>query len=370
MHGFGHCVPGNVASVEQLVEPVVLRGGSSLITAQPLVAPPMPRPAKVAFVLLFGLCAMQALQGQFTILGHAEDDFVNHVVNNALMLCASLITLLRAMTFPRERLAWGFMTGALVCYTVGDILWTGVYADAESYATLADIPYMAFFPLTMLSLIVLVRGRIECFDFSRWIDGIAAALLVATPGVVFVVEPQWSQSRELGISLLERVVLTAYPILDTVLLGAVIGVAALTGWRPGRAWAMLAIGLAMFVAADSVYTIQSLKDAYHEGQWDFLWTGAALLMAMAAWVSPIVHKMVFAWGWRAIALPVLCQMAPIVMVLYGGEPTGEQILTVAVLAIVLVQLVVTRPRAPEDIPEHHSPAAARALPIVQRSLDG
>ena len=49
----------------------------------------------------------------------------------------------------------------------------------------------------------------------------------------------------------------AYPLGDIAMLSLVVGVVALTGWRPGRTWSLLLAGLAALVVADVAYTLQS-----------------------------------------------------------------------------------------------------------------
>ena len=41
------------------------------------------------------------------------------------------------------------------------------------------------------------------------------------------------------------------------MLALVVGVVALTRWRPGRTWSLLLAGLAALVVADVAYTLQS-----------------------------------------------------------------------------------------------------------------
>ena len=64
---------------------------------------------------------------------------------------------------------------------------------------------------------------------------------------------------------------------------------------------------------------------------------------------PLMSLVIPAPQAAGIALPVLCQIAPIVLMFMKDEPASEQLLMSAVLAIVLVQLVVSRPRKPVEL---------------------
>src|SRR5689334_21331852 len=54
-------------------------------------------------------------------------------------------------------------------------------------------------------------------------------------------------------------------------------------------------------------------------------------------------------GWRAIALPLGAQLVAVATQIYGWFrplPNAERLLTIAVLAIAIAQIVVSRPRPP------------------------
>ena len=109
---------------------------------------------------------------------------------------------------------------------------------------------------------MLVRARFKDFDFARWVDGIALALVIATPGVALALQPAVDESH---VSLLAHIVDVAYPAGDILLLGATIGVIALTGWRPGRTWYLVSVGLSIWVVADALYSVQLTKGTYVAG---------------------------------------------------------------------------------------------------------
>src|SRR5439155_288989 len=57
----------------------------------------------------------------------------------------------------------------------------------------------------------------------------------------------------------------AYPLADLVLLAMVVGILAMTGWKPGRTWLLLGAGLLAFGLSDSIYLFQSANNTYVEG---------------------------------------------------------------------------------------------------------
>jgi diguanylate cyclase (GGDEF)-like protein len=59
----------------------------------------------------------------------------------------------------------------------------------------------------------------------------------------------------------------AYPLGDIAMLAMVVGVVALTGWRPGRTWSLLLAGLTALVVADIAFTLQLTEEALPGGSW-------------------------------------------------------------------------------------------------------
>ena len=85
-------------------------------------------------------------------------------------------------------------------------------------------------------------------------DGAIAALGTAALGAAFVFDFVADQTSGTAIQVATTL---AYPLGDIVLLALVVGVIALTGWRPGRTWTLLLVGLAALAVADVAYTLQS-----------------------------------------------------------------------------------------------------------------
>ena len=54
----------------------------------------------------------------------------------------------------------------------------------------------------------------------------------------------------------------AYPLGDILMVAMVVGVVALTGWRPGRTWSLLLAGLTALVVADIAYTLQTTRKRF------------------------------------------------------------------------------------------------------------
>ncbi len=57
----------------------------------------------------------------------------------------------------------------------------------------------------------------------------------------------------------------AYPLSDLLIISILLGVFALTGWRPGRDWLIIAVAFACFAVLDTIYLHQVASGTYQTG---------------------------------------------------------------------------------------------------------
>jgi len=95
-------------------------------------------------------------------------------------------------------------------------------------------------------------------------DGAIAALGTAALGAAFIFD--FVAEKTEGTTV-EVITTLAYPLGDIFMLAIVVGVIALTGWRPGRTWSLLLAGLAALVIADIAFTLQLTEEALPGGSW-------------------------------------------------------------------------------------------------------
>lgn len=213
-------------------------------------------------------------------------------------------------------------------------------------ATISDFFWLAWYPLIVASLVLLVRDRVPSFELHRWIDGVVVMIVLATPWVALFLQPV---AEESSADTLAEVLEFAYPLGDLILVGSALGVCALLAWRPGRMWLLFGLGLAVISISDAIYAVQQLEQAFRPGEHaDSAWAAGALLIAWASWQPhPGRVEVREMSGWAAIALPLAAQVMAVGIQAYGyfhELPRSERILTIAVLAIAIVQIILTRPR--------------------------
>jgi hypothetical protein len=327
--------------VEQpLTEAAPHRPDGTVATARP--APPW---LLYVWIVLAGLTALEGLHELVGLGGHA---MLDNWVHNFVVAAAGGLCVARAVHEPRGRMAWVSFGAALLCWALGDLVWSVLYGGRTEppYPTVADLLWLAWYPLCALGIACLIRARVHGFELHRWMDGLAVMLIVLIPGFVFVLQPVAEQTDN---STLASIVDFSYPILDVVLLGALLGVYGLLAWRPGRMWLVLGLGLALIAVSDAAAAVDQARDET-VGDWVATWTAGALLIAYAAWLSTSEHVHAEVYGWRAIALAVAAQLLAGAIQVYGMfDEVGqsERVVTLAVLAIATTQIIVTRPRRPD-----------------------
>ena len=258
----------------------------------------------LATFLLAGT-AVVALHSWFGVGGSELDLALNGVLYDSVILGAGLACLLRALAFRSERWAWLLIGLAVGCWGLAEVYWTAFIEGNPNapYPSPADVGYLFFYPLAYGGLALLVRARAAEMNWRLWTDGLIAALGTAALGTAFVFD--FVADHTSG-STLEVATTLAYPLGDIAMVAFVIGVFALTEWRPGRTWALLLAGLATTAVADVAYTLQWTAGALPGGGWiEPIYLLSAVCLGIAVWqpapatIRPRPHSR----DWRELAIP-------------------------------------------------------------------
>jgi two-component system, cell cycle response regulator len=258
-------------------------------------------------VVLFGGALLVALHDWLGIGGTGLASFLNGPLYDAVVVSAGLACLLRARNAGRERGAWLAIAAAVLCWGASEIYWTAFLTHDPSppYPSPADIGYLAFYPLAAAGVYLLVRARAQELDWRLWMDGLIAGLGTAALGAALVFE--FVADRASGTPIQVATTL-AYPLGDILMLALVVGVVALTRWRPGRTWSLLLLGLAALVVADVAYTLQSTDASLPAGDWiEPIYLLAAACIGAEAWQprADTIRPGARFDGWRELMVPAL-----------------------------------------------------------------
>jgi two-component system, cell cycle response regulator len=306
------------------------------------IAPADPR-LRAAGLTPLALLAAYALVLSLGIGGPRVADFFGTWVYNGLIAAAALLAVARTLTVPAERAVWVLVAAALCCWTASELHFELVLSDeaVTPYPSLGDWLFLAFYPLVYTAFVLLARMRIREFQRSLWLDGLIAALGVASVTGALVA-PAIATG---GADTVGAAVNLAYALGDVVLLSLVVGVFSLTAWRPGRPWAVLGLGMALVAAADIAFLALSVHGIYTEGSIvDALWPAATLTIGYAGWQAIPPRREVRLDGARLYLVPCLVALLALAVLTVGSferlAPVAP-ILATATLALVIVRLAVT-----------------------------
>jgi diguanylate cyclase (GGDEF)-like protein len=237
--------------------------------------------------------------------GSGLDDLANGPLYDAVVVSAGLACLLRARGAGSERLAWLIIAAAILSWAAAEIYWTAYILDNPDapYPSPADVGYLAFYPLAIAGVYLLVRARTEDLDWRLWMDGLIAGLGTAALGAALIFE--FVADHATGTTI-EIATTLAYPLGDIVLLAIVVGVIALTRWRPGRTWSLLAAGLVAMAVADVAFTLQTTESSLPGGDWvEPIYLLSAALLGAEAWQprAETIQAGARFDGWRELMVP-------------------------------------------------------------------
>lgn len=228
-----------------------------------------------------------AVVGVLVILGATAADAAHRSlfsgwIYTAASLLAAALCLARAALVPEQRKAWLLFGIAVGAWILGDIYWIVFLSDSSHYPSPADAFYLAYYPLALAGLIALSDLRLAR---QAWLDGLIAGLATTAVLFAFLVPAVADDSGD----TMALVTNFAYPVGDAVLLASLVTLTVLGALPLGRALALLAAGLLLFIVGDTAFLLQELEGAYEEGGWvDPIWLVGFLLVALAAW-APVAR---------------------------------------------------------------------------------
>ncbi|MEC5181906.1 hypothetical protein [Arthrobacter sp. CG_A4] len=169
--------------------------------------------------------------------------------------------------------------GALSFHAAGDAYYVLQSAAGEDVPlpSPADVGYIGFYLLMLAALASIVRDRLREMTWPVLLDSALGALGAAAVLAV-VLDPILNSALD-GPRSLAAALGAAYPLLDLLLVAAVIGIAATAGRAIGEGWALLVLGLITYAGADMVYALLELNDLYVVGTpLDAAWAAGTALV--------------------------------------------------------------------------------------------
>jgi len=325
-----------------------MTSSSPINTALPLAVETQPAKARLVRLGGAGLVAVWAAYLLHVLTGSSWGADVGRVFNtwvfSGMVLAASGMCLARARLVENDRLAWSVLGAGMASWGVASVYWSLFlkHLDAAPYPSVADLLYLAFYPAAYIALMLLARRHLRTIGPSVWLDGLIGMSSVGAVGAAFVVP---SVVADTGGSSAVVATNLAYPLGDLLLIALVVGVFALTSWRPGRNWLLIGGGLVLLAIADSIYLYRVANGTFVEGQLlDAVWPAGMVLLAIAAWQTAPRAATFRSQTWPVLVVPSLFSLASLGVLIYGNTANinlGALVLATVTIIAALVRLALS-----------------------------
>ena len=155
--------------------------------------------------------------------------------------------------------AWWLLAVGQGLFLLGDVLFSvnELVLHIEPFPSLADILYLAGYPVMAGGLALLLRRRSTRRDRPALLD---AAIIATGFGLITWVLVMVPYFRDPELTLLERVASLAYPVGDILLLALAAALAIAAGRRPVAFWLLIG-NLVVTLVVDTAFAVLALRGA-------------------------------------------------------------------------------------------------------------
>jgi two-component system, cell cycle response regulator len=302
---------------------------------------PMPRAVRLLLYTALAALLLHVAHTVFGAAGSGSSRLVDDWLYTLVLVACALMCVARGASAREERAAWILMGFGLGCWAAGDAYWSFHLSSQEEirYPSLTDSLHLMMFPAAYAGIALLVRARVPRFHASLWLDGAIGALAIAAAAAA-VLYPSIESATQGDVEAVATNI--AYPLGDLLLAGFVIGAVALTGWRPGRGFVLIALGLSVNAIANGIYLYRDATGGSLEpSPVDSLWLLSALLLALAAWIPPTRSRALRLEGRRLLAMPSFFAVVAVGLQVYNQFALVNRFaagLATATLGVVIVRM--------------------------------
>ena len=194
---------------------------------------------------------------------------------------------------PARPLPWWLLALAVTVFAAGDTTYnvlTTILGQERPFPSLADVFYLAMYPLAAAGLVLLIRRRTGGRDRGSLLDALSVTTAMALLSWIFFIDPY---VQDAGLTWQERATSITYPLGDILLMATLARLLITSG--SNRAAALLGAGVAGLLASDVVYGLGQLDGTWAIGSYYDLgwvvfyiaWGLAALRPSMADLTVPV-----------------------------------------------------------------------------------
>jgi signal transduction histidine kinase len=252
---------------------------------------------------------------------------------------------------PPSRAPWNLFALGQLFFLVGDVI---AYNHEQLFGTplpfpaISDLFYLLVYPCLLLGVTLLARRR----NVDRSETGFADAFIVAIgAGVLswtYVISPY---ARSTDLTVTQKMVSIAYPVMDLLLLMALVRLAVGPGKR-GTAFNLLTLGVACLLVTDAAYgwMLANVPGGYANGglldvgwaAFYILWAAAALHPSMRELEEPVPeeqHHPALRLRVGLLAIASVATPAVIIVESLRGRPIDSPIVGICCAALFILVLV-------------------------------
>lgn len=334
-------------------------------------------------LLAVALMAYAALYASWLLLRWGPEELQLAIADAIYLPLGALVVVIAIMAARRAedrrvRTAWSFFALSFAAYAFGDLAWFWieiVQGQEVPAPSLADVGYLAFYPLLVMGLLSLPRphrtDRSHLLDLATVCTACAAALWWLVVGPV---------ASATGSDIAASLVAVAFPVGDLLVLFA-LAVAILGRVRgvPNAVLGLLGAGIVCNTIADLAYARLSLEAAYESGAWlDVAYMTGWLALGMAGLVQLRAPREVALRGDGRMRRPVsalpyaaTAGVLGIVAVASTSTSFDTQVLVagaIAVTALVSIRQLLTA-RQNADLLRRQLQSEARYAEILRNASD-
>jgi len=165
---------------------------------------------------------------------------------------------------PERPLPWYLLAAALTAFAAGDFtynLLTSVLHQDNPFPSLADVFYLAMYPLCAVAIALFVRSRTSWADRASLLDALIITVGLGLLSWMYLIEPFVSDA---GLTWQQKLISVAYPLGDVLLLAMLARLLSAGGFR-SRSLQMLTLATVGLMTSDVVYGLIQLNGSWAVG---------------------------------------------------------------------------------------------------------
>ena len=220
--------------------------------------------AIIGSLLFVSFVAMIIVLGDNTEAQMVFTDIASFMINGLVTIALFFGALKSRLIGRQVYIAWMMIAASQLAFTIGDALWTytEMVLHENPFPALSDYFYLISYPLFLVGIMLLPSMKFTSTErLKRMLD----TAIVITAAILFfwsfIIAPTLEQNQ--GTDILALTLSVAYPVMDLVLLLALIELLLKRIYLPGpNPLLFLAGGIIVLIIADALFFQQTVHGTY------------------------------------------------------------------------------------------------------------